>query len=171
MTGGGWRAPWMRCGAQGLWLHGNLLTSLPNSLAGLTALRQLSLSGNQLAALPSSPRVWEGMAQLEDLAVAGNALAEVGAEADGAPPRCRVRRRIAPTRAVWCVLLATTPQVPEGLGALRALRKLTLNGNQLSSLPASLAGLSALQELWLQGNRLEQLPETLGQLKVRCFGA
>jgi Leucine-rich repeat (LRR) protein len=60
---------------QGLWLHGNLLTSLPPTIAHLTALKQLSLSGNRLAALPDA---WAGMTQLEDFAAAGNHLTQVG---------------------------------------------------------------------------------------------
>jgi Leucine-rich repeat (LRR) protein len=60
---------------QGLWLHGNLLASLPASLSQLTALRQLSVSGNCLTELPD---VWAGMQRLEDLAAAGNMLQQVG---------------------------------------------------------------------------------------------
>lgn len=40
--------------AQGLWLGGNLLARLPESLGRLTALRTLGLSGNRLAELPAS---------------------------------------------------------------------------------------------------------------------
>ena len=40
--------------AAGLWLHGNLLDSLPEELGRLSALTQLSLSGNRLTTLPAS---------------------------------------------------------------------------------------------------------------------
>lgn len=40
--------------AQGLWLHGNLLTRLPDSIGQLASLRSLSLSGNCLRELPAT---------------------------------------------------------------------------------------------------------------------
>lgn len=59
---------------QGLWLHGNLLTTVPSSLSKLTNLKQLSLSGNQLKQLPD---MFSGMTQMDDFAAAGNQLTEV----------------------------------------------------------------------------------------------
>jgi Leucine-rich repeat (LRR) protein len=39
---------------QGLWLHGNVLTSLPDSIGQLASLQTLSLSGNCLTQLPAT---------------------------------------------------------------------------------------------------------------------
>ena len=39
---------------QGLWVHGNLLERLPDSLGRLSSLRMLSLAGNCLVSIPPS---------------------------------------------------------------------------------------------------------------------
>jgi internalin A len=57
-------------------------------------------------------------------------------------------------------------QLPESLGELRMLRRLYLQGNQLSSLPEFLCELKALEELSLHNNLLNSLPESLGQMKA-----
>ena len=58
-------------GLQGLWVHGNLLSSLPDNLGQLTSLRTLQLVGNRLQALPESI---SALTQLTDLGLAGNQL-------------------------------------------------------------------------------------------------
>lgn len=57
-----------------------------------------------------------------------------------------------------------SPEIPESLGALRKLEKLSLSGNQLTALPEWLGQLTQLQSLNLFGNQLTALPESLGQL-------
>lgn len=47
-----------------------------------------------------------------------------------------------------------------------ALQKLTMNGNQLSSIAPELGQLSSLKDLQLQGNHLTELPDQICDLKV-----
>lgn len=62
------------CALQGLWLHGNLLESLPEGLGALTALRTLSLSSNRLPRVPASLGT---LTSLEELALAANRLSQL----------------------------------------------------------------------------------------------
>ena len=59
---------------QGLWVHGNLLTSLPDSIGALSSLRILSAVGNQLTVLPESIG---GLHSLTSLELAGNSLSHL----------------------------------------------------------------------------------------------
>ena len=62
------------CASQGLWVHGNLLTKLPDSIGALSSLQALSAVGNQLTALPDSIGSLQSLTSLE---LAGNKLAEL----------------------------------------------------------------------------------------------
>ena len=98
---------------QGLWVHGNLLSSLPNTLGQLTSLRTLQLVGNRLQALPESI---SALTQLTDLALAGNQLTAAPAAlgnlselaADGVPHS---------SQAQYCVAVSihATESLPESL--------------------------------------------------------
>jgi len=54
--------------------------------------------------------------------------------------------------------------LPETIGNLTSLKELTLMDNRLSSLPASIGNLSSLQILELSRNKLESLPASIGNL-------
>jgi internalin A len=54
--------------------------------------------------------------------------------------------------------------LPESLGQLTQLQKLNIHSNELTALPESLGGLTQLQMLLLAVNQLTALPESLGQL-------
>ena len=54
--------------------------------------------------------------------------------------------------------------LPESLGQLARLERLSLHSNQLTALPESLGQLAQLQTLYLHNNQLTALPESLGQL-------
>ena len=56
---------------QGLWIHGNLLTSLPTSIGALSSLRAFSAVGNQLTAVPEAVGSLQSLTSLE---LAGNKL-------------------------------------------------------------------------------------------------
>ncbi len=56
---------------QGLWVHGNLLTSLPASVGALSSLRAFSAVGNQLTSVPESIGSLQSLTSLE---LAGNRL-------------------------------------------------------------------------------------------------
>ena len=59
---------------QGLWVHGNLLTSLPASIGALGSLKAFSAAGNQLSAVPESVGSLQSLTSLE---LAGNKLASL----------------------------------------------------------------------------------------------
>ena len=56
-----------------------------------------------------------------------------------------------------------TGDLPPGLEGLTALKRLFLDGNQLTSLPAALGELTELISLHLDGNHLTSFPEELGR--------
>ena len=55
-------------------MHGNLLTSLPESIGDLSALKALSAVGNQITALPQSIGNLQSLTSLE---LAGNKLEQL----------------------------------------------------------------------------------------------
>lgn len=55
-------------------------------------------------------------------------------------------------------------RLPESIGNLTSLEKLSLSGNRLQSLPESLSRLRNLKELTIAGNLLQEVPESLGNL-------
>lgn len=59
---------------QEVYLHGNLLTRLPEELGQLEELEKLSVSGNRLTELPKS---LSHLVSLKELTAAGNMLEEV----------------------------------------------------------------------------------------------
>ena len=60
--------------------------------------------------------------------------------------------------------MGLTGAVPAEIGRLSALRKLYLDGNQLTSVPAEIGQLKALTDLSLDGNQLTSLPAEICQL-------
>ena len=55
--------------------------------------------------------------------------------------------------------------IPETMGNMVSLRKLSLRYNRLQSLPPTLSGLTNLRELYLANNKnIEQFPETYTSL-------
>ncbi|KAJ9520064.1 hypothetical protein QJQ45_030140, partial [Haematococcus lacustris] len=133
----------------GLWVHGNLLSSVPDSLAGLTALRQLSLSGNRINTLPD--QLFHCMTHLTEFVAAGNQLTKVPSSLGAA------------TALVKLALNGNRLKGLTSLEGLGALKELWLQGNQLQRLP-DLQGLQALTSLSVADNRLTQLPDSLTTL-------
>ncbi|MEP6935411.1 MAG: leucine-rich repeat domain-containing protein, partial [Nitrospirota bacterium] len=105
----------------------NQLSALPTDLFRLTTLEILDLNGNQLTYLPSELR---RLKKLRGLRVSRNRLQRIS--------------------DVVC--------------ELRTLRELDLSFNQLTELP-DLAALSELQQLDVSHNRLDALPIDIGQIK------
>jgi internalin A len=54
--------------------------------------------------------------------------------------------------------------LPEAIGQFSQLEMLSLSGNQLSTLPEAIGQLSRLQELYVSDNQLSTLPEAIGKL-------
>jgi len=55
--------------------------------------------------------------------------------------------------------------LPEWIGDLKELRRLSMSSNQLSAVPTSVQQLKKLRWLYLDGNLLTDLPEGIGDLK------
>ena len=102
-------------------LRGNQLTSMPAEIGQLTSLKRLYLYDNQLTSLPAE--IWQ-LTSLEDLFLNGNQLTSVPAE----------------------------------IGQLTSLTRLYLSDNQLTTLPAEIGQLISLERLWLYDNQLTSLP-------------
>jgi len=131
-------------------LTGNALAAVPDAVLGLARLEFLTLSRNRLSALPDS--LWQ-LTALKDLDLGnavslgpdqryGPAAAPGGVPADG--------NRIA--------------ELPAGLGALTALRRLGAGFVGLRALPAEIGALTQMVALELAGNALETLPEEINRL-------
>ena len=61
--------------------------------------------------------------------------------------------------------------IPERLGELRTLQRLSLRGNTIRALPPSIGGLPLLEEIDVSGNALASLPPSLWSLpalRVLC---
>ncbi len=122
-------------------LHGNQLSTLPESLGELSSLTSLDLDDNQLSTLPES---LGELSSLITLHLHGNQLSTLP-ESLGQLSSLRLLR-------LGSNQLST---LPESLGELSSLTSLDLDDNQLSTLPESLGELSSLTELRLDGNQLD----------------
>ena len=131
-------------------LDRNALESLPErALGSLLRLRDLDVSENKLRLLPESLPV-ETLARL---ACGGNDRIESLPESIG---RCV---RLAELLAPRCRLRA----LPDSFGALHALVRVDLSGNQLERISEEAArGFGATRELDVSRNKLVELPEAFG---------
>jgi Leucine-rich repeat (LRR) protein len=112
-------------GASSLDLSGRMLGTLPESLAGLTALTELNLAGNELTVLPD----WLGdLTALTRLDLTGNRLTALP-------------ESLGNLTALTHLLLTENrlTVLPDSLGNLTALTRLNLAGNLLTVSPESLA--------------------------------
>ncbi|WP_442267697.1 leucine-rich repeat domain-containing protein [Tenacibaculum sp. ZS6-P6] len=121
-------------------LSGHTLLSLPNEIGNLSGLTYLNLSNNSLTSLPSGIG---NFTVLQELFV--------------------THQNNVTTRE------KTLEVLPDEIGAIVSLKKLSLQGNKLSSIPNTINGLIALEELNLgdnagNGNELTSLPSTIGAL-------
>ena len=112
-----------------------------SELRGLSALRYLNLSSNQLTALPPE------LGQLQNLTLDLQQLTSL----NWANPEPALD-------------LNQLTSLPPELGQLQNLTTLYLPGNQLTSLPPELGQLQSLELLYLDHNQLTSLPPELGQL-------
>jgi Leucine-rich repeat (LRR) protein len=125
----------------------NVLSSLPDSMAGLSALEILYIHDNRLSELPA----WIGsLPGLTYLNVAENGLRAL-------PPVSGLSRLIE-LRAMHN-RLTDVPELPP------SLRELHLRGNECIAVPAAVRGLPELRVLDMRANRLSgRLPEWLAEL-------
>ena len=135
-----------------LYLNGNQLTTLPESIGGLTALTSLDLSDNRLTALPESIG---GLTALTSLYLFRNRLTTLPESIGGLTALTSLY--------LFCNRLTA---LPESIVGLTALTNLYLSFNQLTALPESIGGLTALTSLYLNGNQLTTLPESIDGLNA-----
>ena len=140
-----------------LYLENNHLHGpLPDSLAQLNQLQELSLSGNQLSGF--IPDSFEHLIRLQVLHLSGNHL-------DGSIPSSLGKLRN--LRGLYLNNNQLQGSIPESLGNLDQLQNLSLNNNQLNAtIPDLLGNLTHLQGLDLSHNQLTgSLPRSLINLK------
>ena len=131
-------------------LHGNKLSSIPESFGQLVNLRTLYLSFNDLTSLPE----WFGqLVNLWTLYLNDNNLTSLP-ESFGQLVNLRT------------LFLSSNKlsSLPKSFGQLVNLRVLHLSHNELSSLPESFGQLVNIRELYLYNNELSSLPEWFSQL-------
>lgn len=124
------------------------LDCLPLSIARLTHLRSLDVSGNNLAALPDSLMQ---LSQLEHLSVGGNKLESLP-------------EWLASLSKLKTLNLAENPltSLPRTLARLAKLQSLRLGGLKLAALPKWISELRELETLDISAIRLETLPDWIG---------
>jgi internalin A len=130
--------------------HGNKLSTLPEWLGQLSQLHKLYLGTNQLTDLPES---LGNLSQLHVLYLFDNQLTELP-ELLGQLSQIRILN----------LEKNKLTTIPESLGQLSKLRKLFISNNRLTIIPESIGQLSQLQRLDIFRNQLEALPESLGKL-------
>jgi hypothetical protein len=124
----------------------NALTTLPDSLAGLSRLHTFFASNNRFTSLPP---VLGRLPVLDTLGFKANQIAEVQASA------------LAPTLR-WLILTDNRiTALPPTLTECPRLQKLMLAGNRLSRLPSGMGRLQRLELLRLSANHFERVEHAL----------
>ncbi|GJU76922.1 NB-ARC domains-containing protein [Tanacetum coccineum] len=126
------------------------LVQVPESIGGLSCLKNLNLEGNNLFEVPISIG---GLSCLVDLNLKWNNLLEVPESIGGL--LCLEDLNLEGNNLL---------KVPESIGGLSCLVDLNLKGNNLLEVPESIGGLSCLEDLILEGNNFTILPGSLSQL-------
>ncbi|XP_071441503.1 leucine-rich repeat-containing protein 58 [Hetaerina americana] len=131
----------------------NLLESdsIPKSLANITSLMELNLSGNNLSVFPE--QILE-IPSLKYLFLGGNRMTEIPQE-------------IWKLHSLQVLYMGGNQltEIPASVGELEHLHSLILCDNMLESLPASVANLRLLKSLLLHKNQLKTLPPEIIALK------
>lgn len=118
-------------------------------LSELTNLRQLSLRGNKLTALPALP------SGLERLIYDENPISQTP--------------DLSPLTKLKILSLDNVRLMPTGLGELRDLREFSASACKLEELPSELLNLPTLQKLVLSKNKLSSLPDLSGLSALRVL--
>lgn len=152
----------------------NLLSSLPNSFAGMHTLRELWLDNNRFEVFPEIlcemkelkvlvlsnnnireiPRRIKSMYALEDLSLDGNELSSLPNELFDLPNLRALRLRG-----------NKLTQLPEAIENCTSLETLVLASNELTNLPKSLGSCSSLKVLSINSNKLQTIPASLARSK------
>jgi len=156
-------------------LADNRLAELPlYFIGGLTAVRELDASGNNLKDLPPS---MQEMSSLTDLNLARNQLSEVPSCLAAMP---HLKRLDLAGNQIACPRVALPPLqqldelhlssnnmevLPQGISSLAALSILDVATNKLKSLPTEeIMALSSLQSLDISNNDIKELAPAMGNM-------
>ncbi len=124
-------------------LSEGMLTELPEELSQLKHLKVLFCSKNPFVEVPKV------LAQCEQLEVIGFKACQLQS----------CTEHVFPAKLRWLILTDNKLQgLPESIGQLKALEKLSLTGNQLSNLPESMQNCQALEFLRISANQFTQAP-------------
>lgn len=133
-----------------LYLRGNQITSVPDSIGNLTTLTHLDLSNNQLTIVPEAVG---NLINLYELDLQENELTSIPT---GIGNLINLHTLVADDNLIV--------SLPESIGNLNKLQSLGLTTNKLTSLPASIGGLTSLREMWLSVNQIASIPDSIGGL-------
>lgn len=129
----------------------NELKGLPTSLGQLVSLQTLNLSWNGIRKLPAD---LDGLKQLQVLDISSNEIRRLPESL------CKIR-----TLEVFKASHNDIVELPASIGQLTGLLELDLSNNRLSALPETIGGLQSLQNIDLSSNTISVLPPTFGQLR------
>ncbi|XGB41553.1 MAG: leucine-rich repeat-containing serine/threonine-protein kinase [Nodosilinea sp. LVE1205-7] len=137
-------------------LSNNQLDALPDNLPRLHKLQKLFLSNNHFETVPE---VLQQCNQLSMVAFKGNRIN-------------RLPENALPGQLRWLILTDNClDSLPDSIGSLSHLQKLSLAGNQLRHLPHQLAHCQSLEFIRLAANQLEEFPTWLLSLpRLTWFG-
>ena len=131
-------------------IWGNQFIEVPQSIQQLTSIKRLDLSNNQISLIPE----WIGqLTRLTSLSLHENRLSEL-------PDTITQLKQL---QELYIHDNRFT-DFPEWIRQLTGLTKLDVSGNQLTAIPSWIGELTQLTHLWLEKNQLQSLPETIGNL-------
>uniref|UniRef100_G3NPE9 Leucine rich repeat containing 10B n=1 Tax=Gasterosteus aculeatus TaxID=69293 RepID=G3NPE9_GASAC len=130
-----------------LYVCGNRLRTLPDSVSRLQGLRILALDFNKMEDVPAA--VCQ-LTKLTRLYLGSNRLMTL-------PPELRNLQSL---RCLW-VESNYIQSFPRELYDLPCLKSLQIGDNRLKTLPSDLCRMEALRGLWLYGNRFDTFPKVL----------
>ncbi|MEI8407705.1 MULTISPECIES: leucine-rich repeat domain-containing protein [unclassified Kribbella] len=162
---------------QRLILAGNRLAELPDEVGLLTALRVLDVSDNRLRSIPSTIRSCHELRRVD---VSGNNLRDISplAEVPGLLVLDAANNRLTelatppgpPTLTSLDLSGNDLDALPAGFDQLRALRRLDLSGNYLTSEAVAVLRELPLEELYLDDNRLSTLRGLPDVVRLSALG-
>lgn len=152
-----------------VWLSNNRLSEFPLPLCSLTNLEELYLDGNVFVSIPDEIGL---LTSLKKLDLSGNNDAPLCMEVDERSLFTR-GNKISSLPDSICLLKNLEElflrrnsliSLPEDIGNLTNIKRLTLEGNKLTKLPESIVNLQKLTELDIDFNNLVCLPKEIGSM-------
>lgn len=134
-------------------IHGCRIGPIPRSMCLCRKLEALIFENNKLEMFPSD--VFCLNSSLRALALPNNDVQILPASIDS----------LRKLQLLW-LDHNSLDSIPDEVGNIKFLIRLTLRGNNLQTVPSTLSKLKNLKVLWLDSNRISSLPEELGQLTL-----